>query len=113
MLSRVLPFDDEEDKEIARQTIQDAPDFSFDPWDKVSSEAKDITKKLLEKNRQKRPSLEETLQHKWFSSFKEIQEMRKGSNKDANGLDSKFQAFCVVEPNSPKNTQDMKDLEKH
>lgn len=33
MLSRVLPFDDEEDKEIARQTIQDTPDFSFEPWD--------------------------------------------------------------------------------
>jgi serine/threonine protein kinase len=36
LLSRVLPFDDEEDKEIARQTIQDAPDFSFHPWEKVS-----------------------------------------------------------------------------
>ena len=44
LLSRVLPFDDEEDKEIARQTIQDAPDFSFDPWDTISDEAKDIVK---------------------------------------------------------------------
>ena len=44
LLSRVLPFDDEEDKEIARQTIQDAPDFSFEPWDTVTSEAKDIVK---------------------------------------------------------------------
>jgi len=43
-LSRVLPFDDEEDKEIARQTIQDAPDFSFDPWDTVTPEAKDIVR---------------------------------------------------------------------
>ena len=44
LLSRVLPFDDEEDKEIARQTIQDAPDFSFEPWDTVSPDAKDIVK---------------------------------------------------------------------
>ena len=44
LLSRVLPFDDEEDKEIARQTIQDAPDFSFEPWDTVTPEAKDIVK---------------------------------------------------------------------
>ena len=44
LLSRVLPFDDEEDKEIARQTIQDAPDFSFEPWDTISDGAKDITK---------------------------------------------------------------------
>ena len=43
-MSRVLPFDDEEDKEIARQTIQDAPDFSFEPWDQISEPAKDIVK---------------------------------------------------------------------
>ena len=36
LLGRVLPFDDEDDREIARQTIQDAPDFEFKPWDKVS-----------------------------------------------------------------------------
>jgi serine/threonine protein kinase len=44
MLSKVLPFDDDEDKEIARQTIQDAPDFSFEPWDTISNPAKDITR---------------------------------------------------------------------
>lgn len=73
LLSKVLPFDDEEDKEIARQTIQDAPDFSFDPWPTVSNNAKDIVKKLLEKNRQKRIPLEDTLKHEWFNSFKDIQ----------------------------------------
>lgn len=61
LLSRVLPFDDEEDKEIARQTIQDAPDFSFEPWDAVSEDAKDIVRKLLEKNRAKRLNLEDAL----------------------------------------------------
>ena len=40
LLSRVLPFDDEDDKEIARQTIQDAADFNFPPWERVSQEAK-------------------------------------------------------------------------
>ena len=47
MLSKVLPFDDDEDKEIARQTIQDAPDFSFEPWDTVSTPAKDIVRSKL------------------------------------------------------------------
>ena len=69
LLSKVLPFDDDEDKEIARQTIQDAPDFSFEPWDTVSNAAKDIVRRLLEKNRQKRPSLEQTLKHEWFADF--------------------------------------------
>lgn len=27
LLSRYLPFDDDDDKEIARQTISDSPDF--------------------------------------------------------------------------------------
>jgi hypothetical protein len=44
LLSRVLPFDDEDDREIARQTIYDPPDFSFPPWDKVTKEGKDICK---------------------------------------------------------------------
>jgi len=42
LLSRVLPFDDEDDREIARQTIYEPPDFSFHPWEKVSNEGKDL-----------------------------------------------------------------------
>ena len=90
MLSRVLPFDDEEDKEIARQTIQDAPDFSFEPWDQISQPAKDIVKKLLEKNRAKRPSLEETLKHSWFSNYKSIHDERKQCTNAPGELDTKF-----------------------
>lgn len=45
LLSRVLPFDDEDDREIARQTIYDPPDFSFHPWDKITKEGKDICKR--------------------------------------------------------------------
>lgn len=44
LLSRVLPFDDEDDREIARQTIYEPPDFSFHPWEKVSNEGKDLCK---------------------------------------------------------------------
>ena len=110
LLSRVLPFDDEEDKEIARQTIQDAPDFSFEPWDTVSDHAKDIVKKLLEKNRTKRPSLEEALQHPWFADYKDIQNVRKASAKNDKGLDNKFEAFTIMQPNSPKMTDDLKQL---
>jgi calcium/calmodulin-dependent protein kinase I len=70
MLSRVLPFDDEDDKEIARQTIQDAPEFNFDPWQDISQEAVEVCKCLLDKNRHKRPSLEQTLNMGWFVDLK-------------------------------------------
>lgn len=33
MLCQVLPFDHNDEREIARMTIFDAPDFSFSPWD--------------------------------------------------------------------------------
>lgn len=111
LLSRVLPFDDEEDKEIARQTIQDAPDFSFEPWDQITPEAKDLVKKLLEKNRQKRPSLEETLQHKWFKET-DVHASRMGNGKDANGLDNKFEAFTLTDQDSKKMTADMDLIKK-
>ena len=58
MIARVLPFDDEEEKEIARQTIQDPVDFSFSPWDERSKECQDACARMLEKNRHKRPSVE-------------------------------------------------------
>ena len=69
MLSRVLPFDDEDDKEIARQTIQDDPDFNFPPWEEISNEAVQVVQALLHKNRHKRPSLETVLNMPWFKNL--------------------------------------------
>ena len=48
LLSRVLPFDDEDDREIARQTIYEPPDFSFSPWETVSKEGKEICKSTIQ-----------------------------------------------------------------
>lgn len=72
LLSRVLPFDDEDDKEIARQTIQIAADFSFHPWEKVSQAAQDVCKVLLEKSRSKRGTIEDILNMEWFAEYKEV-----------------------------------------
>lgn len=59
---------------------------------------------MLEKNRSKRATLEETLQHEWFSDYKAIHESRNGTMRDVNGLDKKFEAFTLTEPNSSKMT---------
>ena len=98
LLARVLPFDDEDDKEIARQTIYDPVDFSFSPWDKVSPEGRALVKGLLEKSRSKRPTLEEVLKDKWFSDFKAIHDIRKKGDKKM----SKFEQMTMTEPKSPK-----------
>ena len=42
MLSGTLPFDSEEDKEIARKTIYDEVQMEHPAWQKVSEDAKDL-----------------------------------------------------------------------
>ncbi len=91
LLSRVLPFDDEDDKEIARQTIQDAADFSFHPWERVSQQAKDVCTALLEKNRHRRSNLEKILGMEWFSDFKDVSKARREASPE-----TRFQAYTLT-----------------
>ena len=42
LLSGMLPFDSEDNKETARQTIYDPVPFDAPCWQKVSNEAKDL-----------------------------------------------------------------------
>ena len=46
LLCGFLPFDDENDKEIVRQTIRDDPSFSHKKWAEVSSQAKDFVSSI-------------------------------------------------------------------
>jgi hypothetical protein len=57
---------------------------------------------LLEKNRAKRPSLEEVLNHPWFADSKEIHSMRINSANSPTANESKFSMYTQTEPNSPK-----------
>lgn len=47
LLSGTLPFDDDDEKEIVRQTIYDPPDFSHQGWAKISKEAIDFVSSNL------------------------------------------------------------------
>ena len=105
LLARVLPFDDEDDKEIARQTIQDPADFSFHPWEKVSKAGIEVCQVLLEKNRHKRPGLEKVLSMEWFAEFAEAKKAR-----TTQGEGSKFQAYTLTTPESPKIQQDINEV---
>jgi len=90
LLSAVLPFDDEDEKEIARQTIQDAVDFSFSPWDERSKAAREACTKMLEKNRQKRPNIEEVMNLEWFEKYK------KSNDRDKTSDAKKFAAYSLT-----------------
>ena len=72
-----LPFDHpKNDREIARQTINDPPPFKGNVWRRVSKEGIDFVKKLLEKDPNKRMSVKEALEHKWIRKFNKIGEKR-------------------------------------
>lgn len=91
LLSRVLPFDDEDDKEIARQTIQDAADFSFHPWERVSQAGQDVCAALLEKNRHRRANLERILNMEWFSDYTDVTKARRDASPE-----TRFQAYTLT-----------------
>ena len=65
---------------------------------------------LLEKNRHKRPNLEEVLNHPWFSDFKDIHSMRT-ANSNENDPD-KFMKYTLTEPNSPKIKEEIEKYSK-
>lgn len=62
----MLPFDSEDSKETARQTIYEPIPFTHPIWEFVSAEAKDLIKGLLNKDRFKRITLDAVLTHPWI-----------------------------------------------
>ena len=71
LLCGCLPFDDENDeKEIARQTIQDPVPYYPVLWKNLSPEAKDFVDKLLQKDPKKRMDVKDALNHCWIKNKK-------------------------------------------
>ena len=70
MVSGKLPFNSEDENEIARQVVYDEPDYSRNPvWKNISTECIDFIKRLLNKDQNKRMTIKEALEHKWIKMF--------------------------------------------
>ena len=67
LLSGSLPFDDDDQQEIIRQTIHKPLEFDLPCWKSVSLQAKDLITNLLLKDPIKRISLENALAHPWLT----------------------------------------------
>ena len=96
LLSGTLPFDDDDDREIARQTIHDEVDFSYHVWNTVPEEAKQLIRGLLEKDAANRMKLQDVLQHPWITGGESKILMKRRKSGDANAAEQ-FKAFAVTE----------------
>ena len=72
MVSGKLPFNSEDENEIARQVVYDEPNYTRNPvWKTISPECLDFIKRLLEKDQNKRMTIKEVLEHKWIKMYDE------------------------------------------
>ena len=71
LLCGYTPFFGEKDEEIYEQVLKGEYDFPKEEWDNVSQEAKNLIKKMIEKDPAKRISALEALQDDWFKINKE------------------------------------------
>lgn len=82
ILSGCLPFDDDDDKLTAHNTVYKDPDLYGDHMKGVSKDAIDLIKQCLEKKPEDRIKIMKVLEHKWFvNANKELGELRKASDK--------------------------------
>lgn len=97
MLSRHLPFDSNDDKEIGRKTISQEINFNHSVWNGVSEEAKDLVFKLLKKKKEERLNIRDTLDHPWFNSHSEISDLRRKASDEGNEM-LKFITYSNSDP---------------
>ena len=72
MVSGKLPFNSEDENEIARQVVYDEPNYTRNPvWKTISPECLDFVKRLLDKDQNKRMTIKEVLEHKWIKMYDE------------------------------------------
>ncbi|KAI3996971.1 hypothetical protein MKX01_021247 [Papaver californicum] len=68
LLCGVPPFWAETEQGVAQAIIRSVIDFKRDPWPKVSDNAKDLVKRMLDPDPKKRYSAQEVLDHPWLQN---------------------------------------------
>jgi calcium-dependent protein kinase len=70
LLCGVPPFWAETEQGVAQAIIRSVVDFRRDPWPKVSENAKDLVKKMLDPDPKRRPTAQQVLDHPWLLNAK-------------------------------------------
>lgn len=70
LLCGVPPFWAETEQGVAQAIIRSNLDFKRDPWPKISEQAKDLVRQMLEPNPKLRPTAQQVLEHTWLQNSK-------------------------------------------
>nr|AEL88279.1 calcium-dependent protein kinase [Dimocarpus longan] len=70
LLSGVPPFWAETEQGVAQAIIRSVIDFKRDPWPKVSDNAKDLVRKMLDPDPKRRLTAQQVLEHPWLQNAK-------------------------------------------
>ncbi|KFK37028.1 hypothetical protein AALP_AA4G202800 [Arabis alpina] len=80
LLCGVPPFWAETEHGVAKAILRSVIDFRRDPWPKVSSNAKDLIKKMLHPDPKRRLTAQQVLDHPWIQDGKNAPNVSLGEN---------------------------------
>ncbi|KAE9621694.1 hypothetical protein Lal_00032988 [Lupinus albus] len=83
LLCGVPPFWAETEQGVAQAIIRSVVDFKRDPWPKVSDNAKDLVKKMLNPDPKRRLTAQEVLDHPWIQNAKKAPNVSLGETVKA------------------------------
>ncbi|XP_061373700.1 calcium-dependent protein kinase 8-like isoform X2 [Gastrolobium bilobum] len=83
LLCGVPPFWAETEQGVAQAIIRSVVDFKRDPWPKVSDNAKDLVKKMLDPDPKRRLTAQEVLDHPWLQNAKKAPNVSLGETVKA------------------------------
>ncbi|KNA18999.1 hypothetical protein SOVF_065580 [Spinacia oleracea] len=83
LLCGVPPFWAETEQGVAQAIIRSVVDFKRDPWPKVSDNAKDLVKKMLDPDPKTRLTAQEVLEHPWLQNIKKAPNVSLGETVKA------------------------------
>ncbi|KAG8388995.1 hypothetical protein BUALT_Bualt02G0183400 [Buddleja alternifolia] len=83
LLCGVPPFWAETEQGVAQAIIRSVVDFKRDPWPKISDNAKDLVKKMLDPDPSRRFTAQQVLEHPWLQNIKKAPNVSLGETVKA------------------------------
>ncbi|KAJ6380950.1 hypothetical protein OIU77_029781 [Salix suchowensis] len=91
LLCGVPPFWAETEQGVAQAIIRSVIDFKRDPWPRVSDNAKDLVRKMLDPDPKCRPTAQQVLDHPWLQNAKKAPDVSLGET-----VRSKLKQFSIM-----------------